>query len=593
MKRGSKATTRLLPTLFCLLSILLVACGGGNGNGNGGSTTTGATKAAANKQIYIIPNAGQSDFGTLDPALETALVDAQAIQLFSTGLVSLNDKLAVQGQLAKSWDISSDGLSYTFHLKSGLKFSDGSPLTSKDVAYSIDRALQPSLKSNASPIYLALVKDSDKLLKGTIKTIIGDSLLTPDDNTITIVTNQKAGYFLEALTYTDSFVVEKSLVDKYGQTKWTDHLTEGGSTGPFVVKEYTHGQRIVFTPNPNYYGTKPQLQEVIFPFYKTADTSYKAYQSNQVSSTVVPTAEIENARKLTKEFHQSPLLAIYYFTMNYLVKPFDNIHIRQAFALAMNKDLLVKSVWKNKYIPTNHIVPQGMPGYNDALTGPDGVKGTTGDVTKAKQLFQQGMQEEGYSSISQLPPITLTYSSEGGNVDIRNEIAVVSQMWQSTLGITIKQNDIDINKLFYTEIPGATNNPKGLQFWQSGWIADYPDPQDWLTLQFDKGVPNNNMNYGQNSTTNATNQVAAQKQMEAADTNVSDQASRLQSYETIEQQLVNDVAWLPAYQGASNTLRKLCVVGRVPNAQDLIPPDDWGAIYISTDANCANATVGQ
>src|SRR5258708_8960848 len=182
-----------------------------------------------------------------------------------TGLVQLDDQMAVRPQLASSWRVAPDGLTWTFHLRHNLKFSDGTPLTSADVASSIDRALQPAEHSTVAPIYLALVADSDKLLAGKIKTIINDSLLTPDPNPIVIKANKKASYFLDALTYSCSYVIEKSLIAKYG-TNFADHLTEGGSDGPFKVAEYTRGTRIVFVPNPNYYGPKPHLSQHLSPF---------------------------------------------------------------------------------------------------------------------------------------------------------------------------------------------------------------------------------------------------------------------------------------------------------------------------------------
>ena len=539
------------------------------------STTPGTNsmpKAPPNQQIFILPESGVSDIATFDPGLSTDLPSIQAIDLVFTGLVQLNDQLQVVDQLAASHELMPDGVTWKFTLRPNLKFSDGTPLTSADVAYSIDRALQPAEKSTVGPIYLALIKDSDKLVAGKIKTIIGDSLLTPDPNTIVIVASKKAAYFLDALTYSCSYVIEKSLIDKYG-AKFADHLTEGGGDGPFKVAEYTHGQRIVFVPNPNYYGPIPQLQKVVYPFYKDSNTVYSAYQAGQVDEVTVPSGDVAAARQLTNEYHQVPQLWINYYTMNYLVKPFDNIHIRQAFDLAANKEVIQHAVWKDSVIASNHIVPQGMPGYNSNLTGPDGVKGTSGDPGMAKTLFQQGLQEERWSSVSQVPPIILTYSSGSQNAD--NEVAALQQMWQSVLGVSVKANPIDFNKLL-TEITAATNNPKGLQFWGIAWIADYPDPQDWTTLQFDKGAPNNNMNYGQNNSS-----AAVQQQLEAADAMVPGDA-RLQQYMNAEQQLVNDVAWLPMEQVTNIYLLKPYVQGMLFNAEDLVSPNDWGSIYIST-----------
>jgi peptide/nickel transport system substrate-binding protein/oligopeptide transport system substrate-binding protein len=145
-------------------------------------------------------------------------------------------------------------------------------------------------------------------------------------------------------------------------------------------------------------------------------------------------------------------------------------------------------------------------------------------------------------------------------------------MWQNALGITVKLNDVDRDKLI-TDIFATNNNPAGLQMWAYGWLADYPDPQDWLTLQFAKGSDNNSMNYGQNRSTNATVQQQTQQAMEQADTE-QDPVSRLQQYNKAEQQLINDVAWIPISQITGTAVRKPCVVGVVDNALSQTPPDD-------------------
>jgi len=154
----------------------------------------------------------------------------------------------------------------------------------------------------------------------------------------------------------------------------------------------------------------------------------------------------------------------------------------------------------------------------------------------------------------------------------------VVQMWQTNLGVSVKANAEDFNKLL-TDTEAALNNPKGLQFWALAWIADYPDPQDWTTLQFGKGALYNQLNYGQNNSADAATQQQVQQQLAAADVNP-DQTARLQAYNQAEQQLVNDVAWLPMEQVAYSQVLKPYVKGLVFNPQLLIPPDDWGNIYI-------------
>jgi oligopeptide transport system substrate-binding protein len=565
---------KLIIAFLCLLCILFSSCDlfGVNNNTN---QPQKLVKAALKDQVYIAPQIGISDFSTLDPALASDASSMNAVQMVFTGLVGLDDSLQVHPQLAQSWDESSDGLIWTFYLKPHLEFSDGKALTSRDVAYSIDRALQPATKSTVAPIYLDLVKDSDKLLTSRISTLIGDSLLTPNDSTLIIKVKRQAAYFLSMLAYPCSDVVEKSLISKYG-AKFTDHLNEGGGSGPWQVQQYLHGKEIDFVPNQTYYGTKPQLIKVIFPFYPQPGVAYQAYQAGRVDTVSAPVATFAIDKKRT-DFHQMPQLWINYYTMNYLVKPFDDIKIRQAFALAIDKVTIVNNVWKGTLLPTNHIVPQGMVGYNPKLTGPDGLQSLSGNPTEARALLQQGLQEEKWSSVTQMPPIKLTYAASMSN--LANEAAAMIKVWQSVLGVTVTADPVNFDTLL-AKIIAATGNPNGLQFWGFAWIAEYPDPQDWLTLQFDSGAPNNNMNYGQNSSSDAAKQQATQQELEAADANPR-QDARLQAYQAAEQQLVNDVAWMPMEQVTQTFLRRPYVIGVVDNALGLTPPDDWANIYIA------------
>ena len=167
MQPGRKLIAKL-PFAFLMWMVLLVsACVTGSKE-----TITAPQKAPASQQVFVDPEVGASDIATFDPALSPDFTSIAAIDMVFTGLVQLDDNQQVVPQLAQSWKVSSDGLRWTFHLRPNLHFSDGMPLTSSDVAYSLDRALQPAEKSTTGPAYLALIKDSDKLNAGQIKTII-------------------------------------------------------------------------------------------------------------------------------------------------------------------------------------------------------------------------------------------------------------------------------------------------------------------------------------------------------------------------------------------------------------------------------------
>ncbi len=569
-------SNKYVPARFYSLALLLFvfvfsACSFfGDGNP---SLPKHPVKAPPGKQVYTIPQIGIFDLDTLDPALAHDPASIQAVQMIYTGLVQLDDNLMVKPQLAQSWQQGSDGSTWTFHLKANLKFSDGTTLTSHDVAYSIDRALQPATKSTVAPIYLSLIKDSDQLLAGRITTLIGDSILTPDAQTITLITTKQAAYFLSMLAYPCSYVVEQKLIQTY-TTKFTDHLSEGGGAGPFKVSQYIHRSAIDFVPNPNYYNQKPQLQKVTFSFFHSPEEAYQAYQDHKIDMTEVSTDTIASDRKRS-DFFQVPQLWINYYAMNYLTKPFDNIHIRQAFALAIDKTALVRGVWKDTLLPTNHIVPRGMQEYNPNLTGPDGTQSLSGDPKQAQLLLQQGLSEEKWKDVAAMPAIHLTYVSGVSNFE--QEVKGLISMWQNVLHVQVIANPVDYNTLL-DKVTGATNNPHGIQFWGLSWVAQYPDAQNWLTLQFGKNMVYNNMNYGENSSLTVAQQQSIQQQLEQEDAN-NKESERQHSYQQAEQQIVQDVAWIPIGQVTNTFLRTPAIVNIKDNAQNNTPPDDWATIY--------------
>jgi peptide/nickel transport system substrate-binding protein/oligopeptide transport system substrate-binding protein len=573
----------MLPALCCLIAVLLAGCGSTTAN------NAKQTKAPAAQQIYRYGDVS-TDISTFDPGQATDQPSIEAITMVFTGLVQQNDSLQVQPQLAQSYEVTSDGLTYTFHLRPDLKFSDGTPLTANDVAYSIDRALSPTISSlnGVTQTYLGLIKDSAARISGKQSSLIGDSIKVVDNSTIQLIVSNKTAYFVQALTYPTAYVVEKSVIDKWG-LKWTDHLGDNGGQGgdgPFKVQSYNHSTGIVFVPNTSYYGPQPQLQRVDFTFYKTVETAFQAYQAGQVDFVkTVPPEQMSIAKALPhSQYTQSSQLTIDYIAMNYLYKPFNNVHIRQAFALAVNKDIISTAIYHGTRTPTCHVIPQGMGGYNANLQCPDGAT-TKGDPAKARALFAQGLQEEGLTAAT-LPTIKIAYQSNSPAME--NEITTIRQEWQQVLGVTVSAQATDFVQLlkdesntYCTQSALSKCQNQGLQMWAAAWGADYPDPQDWTSLQFGKGAPNNQWNYGQNLSRDASAQQQLQGQMSQADTE-SNQASRMSLYNTIEQQLVNDVAWLPIDQRNTSAVLKPYVVGQTYNALSLIPPNDWGSIYIGS-----------
>lgn len=564
-----KSTQIFFFSLLLAFTVVTASCN----NARQTTIPSGTTKPAPpNKQIFRWGIAGNSDFQTLDPALVQGGPDISVISTIFTGLVKLDQQGNVKDQLAASHQVSTDGLTYTFHLKPQLKFSDRKPLTASDVAYSINRTLSPSTQSPVAS-YLGLIKDADKLQAGKIKTLIGDSLIVPNPSTISIVLRQPAAYFLQTLAYPTSYVVERRLIEKYGK-QWTDHLEEGGGAGPFKVMSYSHSFGIKLVPNPLYYGAQTRLKRLEVHISGDVDAAYKAYLSGQYDYTGVPFGLIPEVSQRS-DYRNVKELALRTIQMNYLAKPFDNEKIRQAFALALDRNLIARTLFRGEVIPTNRLMPQGMYGASPTeIPGPDGNVSISGNQELAKQLFQEGLQEEGYSSLSQLPPLSFSELNDSNSLKRAN--ALIDQ-WKVVLGVNININAVDANS--YDQQVSDNAGKANWQMWDYAWQADYPDPHDWLNVFFGNGADYNNMNYGENYSDMASSQRAIQAQLDSADT-VRDPGVRADIYHRIEQHLASEAAWITLYQTSIGVVVSPHVHGYQDSRFGVFDPDSWGNVYI-------------
>lgn len=559
MREQTRARPFLFSVFLCLLILLVAACGGPTSTPQGN-----APAAPPDKQVLRYP-IGAADFSALDPAVSDANTDYTAVSLIFSGLVRLDSNNNVLLDLASSYKVSSDGLSYTFTLHPNLTFSDGTPLTANDVAYSINRALSPATASPTAS-FLSAIKDFVPMLTGKIPTLIGDSLIVRDPQTITIVLSSPAPYFLQELAGLNTHVVNKALIAKYGAS-WTDHLGEGAGAGIFKVASYSHSQGMVLVPNPKYYGTKARLQKLEFLPSSDPATVYKEYLAGQLDYAAIPLTDLASA-KSRHDYHHAAILDIDFLAFNFLAKPFDNVHIRQAFALAIDKDILASNVLHGAYTPTNHLLPQGMPGYNKNLTGPDGVSSTAGDKTKAQQLLQQGLQEAGYSSASALPAITFTFPNLGQ--DFQNAAEAIVQQWQTVLGVQAQLKVEDVTTFVSKDLPATHGHTGPLQVWFLGY-SYLADPFFWLNTFFATTGSLNDGNYGQTPA-----QQAVQQELVTAATNTNPQ-QRTQQYNDAEQKIANDVGWIPLVQGSLDTL----INPKVQNLAANGPTKTWSDVYIS------------
>ncbi len=373
-----------------LVALVIAGCGKAN---SGGPTL-------AKSQVLNFPNIGTQDVHNIDPALISDLNSAYALSLIDAGLVTLDPKtLKVVPDLAQSWEVSSDGLTYTFHLRPNLKFSNGDPLTAQDFAYAIDRAFAPeqSGKSYTPTYYLFLIKGGNERAAGTIPSMIGadEGLVVVDDNTLKINITKPALWFLAALTYPVSYPVDKKVVDQFGPNWWDGHFV---GTGPFILKDWQHKVKLTFVPNPYWYGKKPTLTEVDMPMVADQNTAWNSFQAKEADTDIVPpSADYSIAKALGRsQFFEGPSLSIGYVAPNSKVAPFDNLTVRQAFAEATDRKTIAEQILQNTVLPSDHIIPQGDPSYNPNF------KGLPFDPKDAQVKLKSV-----YPDVSTMPAVTL------------------------------------------------------------------------------------------------------------------------------------------------------------------------------------------
>jgi oligopeptide transport system substrate-binding protein len=523
----------LIIPLFVVLLIL---------SGCGGSSSS----SLASKQVLTLPNVGTEEIGVLDPAQGPDANSALAVNMIYSGLVKVDQHLNVLPDQA-TWSISNDKKVYTFKLRPDIKFSDGTPVTAQDYVYTWTRALLPEVGSSIATFFESNIAGASDVSNGKTKTLSGVKAL--DAHTLQVTLSKPTPYFLEDLTTSLFDPLNHSLIDKYGQKNWTQHVMEGAGTGPFKVKTWNHGVSMIFVPNPYYYGPKTKLTEVDMPIVNNPETAFKAYRAGQYSLVwnIFPSDQ-QTAESLPGFTRQSLLQTDLLFFDN-TKPPFNNVAVRQAFAYATNRDELVRDVFKGTVQPAPTIIPPGMPGYQPNYAG------LSYDRTKAKQLLQSA-----YPDVSKVPSITFSYPSSQVS---SNEAAALQQMWQNALGIQVKLNAIDL----------ASYNDKTqrheIQFGFTQWGADFPDPYDWLALNLTTNAANNN---GQWSNATFDHTIAQAETL--------DGQARIAMYNKAEQIAIQNVGWLPIDHQAMAAVIPSWVHGVTLNGDGLYF-GDWSNVYIS------------
>jgi oligopeptide transport system substrate-binding protein len=477
---------------------------------------------------------GINDVVSLDPAKASDAQGFTVIGLMYGALVRLNDQLLVEPDLAESWTISEDGLTYTFTLRENAKFSDGTPITADDVVWTFTHALDPATGAWTGPYLLSMIDGADAMIAGEATELSGVKKI--DDRTVSLTIKEPSAFFLSVLTFGPAKISSKaSLANSADEGKVT--------SGAFSLMNWNRGQGLDLKPNPDYWQPASGVSELKILFNQDSETAYQLFRTggldvmgssqNPLPAARVPEAKSDPAFKSTNAFNTR------YVSFNNTMAPFDNVSVRQALAHAIDRDTLANTVLGGTVNATDRILPPGMPSSELA------VEGLAFDPELAKTL----LAEAGVAPADL--KFTLTYGVEGDNEKV---VTVLQSMWKENLGIDVKLEPLELST-FSSRLNDTFMDPAtGLQAYFSVWGAIHPDPQSFLSEVLQTGVGNNNSHYSNAEFDTLTKE---------ADVIVDDFAARAELYNKAEQIAVNEVGWLPLYNAQVNVLVRPCVEGVV------------------------------
>ena len=514
--------------------------------------TTAATPGEQKDADGILTINQGSEPLRIDPQAGSFVGEIAVNSLVFEPLLLLDPKTnaPIPGAAAALPTVSSDGTKYTFKLRDGLKYSDGTALTMKNYQYGMRRGCDPRLESEYSFVLYDIVgceefntseaKD-DATLDG-LRDKVG--VVATDDKTLEVTLKSAAGYFAAIMTLWPTYPVREDLVTKGGD-KWTEPATFIGN-GPFVMKEWKHNESITFEKNPNY-RTPVQFKGIKYVFINDSSVALAAYKSDQLDIAGVPATELRSVTAdadLSKQLTDAPGACTYYFGMNLRKPPFDDQNIRLAFAKSFDRDDFIKNIRQGIGSAATGMVMPGVPG-NDPT---DTVQKF--DVTSAKASLDKASA----ASKAGLTGLKYTYADSPVNKAVYEWVA---NQWKTNLGVEVAADPVASTA--YTGLFRQGKDSPQLFF--LGWCWDFPDPQNQLTTVW----AHSNFSAGRTGYDGFNQKF--NELVDKADRE-SDQAKRLDLYLQAGKQLSQDAPAAWVQYSAAKILVKPWVKGITWTAQD-------------------------
>lgn len=425
----------------------------------------------------------QGEPDTLDPnrASFAYAVDGAAVRQVFEPLLRFDQNLVPQPAAAASYEVSADGLTYTFHLRADGRWSDGQPVTAAQFAYSWKRLLDPTLHAEYAALFVdAGIVGADDYNRGRA-TARGVGITAVDDLTLQVRLTQPFGALPDLAALWVGAPLREDVVSSDPDGWASDPATYVGN-GPFVVSDWVHQDHITLAPNPHYVAhlgwPKPTLTRVTLTMGTNAQADYSAFVGGASRGwVVVPDAEVNhvlNDASLSSEARQYNELTTFWLQFNQARPALSNVLVRRALSQAIDRVALVRDLAAGVSVPTTSVVPPGMPGFEDGLGKELGF-----DPDGARALLAQ-------AGLTSVEPLRFSFADTSSN---RRRAEYLRAQWLDNLGIDVQLDGMD--QTAYEQALDAGDYD--LAF--GGWNADYPDPRDWLGLVFGCKATFNKFNY--------------------------------------------------------------------------------------------------
>ena len=442
-----------------------------------GSVLFGSAPAFAEAVLHR-GNAGEPQ--TLDQAQTSINIEAFILKDLYEGLTIYDAAGKIIPGAAESWTLSDDGVTYTFKLRENAKWSDGSPVTAQDFEFSFKRVEDPKTAAKYANI-LYPIKNAEAINNGKAE-VATLGVKAVDDKTFEITLERPTPFFLELLAHQTALPVSKASVERNG----ADFVKPGTmvSNGAFKLVSHVPNDSLVVEKNENHWdAANTKLDKVIFYPIDDQAASVRRFEAKEMDLVFNFSADqIERLRGTYKDqVHVSPTLATYYYAFDSSQAPYDDVRVRQALSMAVDRDFLAKEIYSGSQIPAYSLVPPGIATYREPSKADFATLSQLDREDKALEL----MKEAGYGEGGKPLEIEIRYNT---NPNHERVATAVADMWKNTFKAKVTMTNLDVSSHYaYLQEGGKFNVAR------AGWVADYADAENFLALNLST---NKTFNYG-------------------------------------------------------------------------------------------------